>query len=34
VVVVGSGAILGNDLLPRSIFFAGFSGGFSHKGLS
>ncbi len=34
VVVVGSGAILGNDLLPRCILFGGFLSGFSHEGLS
>jgi hypothetical protein len=34
VIIVGSGAILGNNLLPRRIFFDGFLSGFSHEGLS
>ena len=34
VVVIRSGAVLGNDLQPRCILFAGFLSGFSHEGLS
>ena len=34
VVVIASGAILGNDFLPRCIFFGGFLSSFSHEGLS
>ena len=34
VVVVRSGTILGNNLLPGRIFFDGFLSGFSHERLS
>jgi len=34
VVVIASGAILGNDFLPRCIFFGDFLSSFSHEGLS
>jgi hypothetical protein len=34
VVVIASGAILGNDFLPGCILFGGFLSSFSHEGLS
>jgi len=34
VIVVGGGAILGNDFLARGIFFASFLSGFGHETLS